>query len=83
MLLVYSICHRQDCVGIEAGGEHLKECGKPFGNCYTTGTPSVETPLVPTRDNQYMRPRTINGMIHTNANVAHQIEVLEVVCQPM
>ena len=59
------------CVRMEAEGEHLKECGTPFGNRHTTGIPTVKTTLAPTRDNQNKRPRTINGMIHTDANIAH------------
>ena len=37
---------------------------------------------MPTRDNPHKRPRTIDGMIHTDANIAHQMEVLQPVCQP-
>ena len=43
-------------IGNEAISENLKECGKPQGLCHTRGTPTVETKLVPTRDNTHKCP---------------------------
>ena len=63
------------CVGNEAEGEYLKECGRPFGNQHTICTPIVEATLVPTRDNRNKCSQTIEEMIHTDLNVAHQMEV--------
>ena len=68
-------------VGTEAEGEHLKECGTPFGNRHTTCIPTVETTLAPTTDNPNKHPRTIESMIHTDANIAHEMEAFQPVCQ--
>ena len=70
-----------DYVGIEAEDEPLKECGTPFGNCHTTYIPTVETILMHTRDNPHKCPSTIDDMIHTDANIAHQMEMFPPVYQ--
>ena len=70
-----------DCVGMETEGD-LKECGKPFGNRYTAGRPTVETTLAPTRDNTNKRPQISNVLIHTDEIIARQMEMFQPVCPP-
>ena len=74
-LRVQHITSSDDCVGIEADGEHLKACGTHVGNRQTTGITIVETTLVLTRDNTHKRPRTNESMIHTDANIGHEMKM--------
>ena len=57
MLLCTANLLSDGCVGNEARGDHLSECGKLLGNHHTIGTPTVETKLMSKKSTQISVPK--------------------------